>query len=82
MLARFDGNLNSEELMLPAFSTFAPGEEPDVWPPLERSSAGPIVAGIGSALALVALLAWLTGRRPPRWWRALLEAGVDRQGRT
>ena len=80
MLARFDGNLNSEEeLKLPIFSTFAPGQEPDTWPEIETAALWlrAAVAGLVAALGIGA--AWLTFRAPV--WRALLRAGVRSSAR-
>lgn len=60
------------------FSTFSPGEEPDVWPQIETaapmlSSAGRGAAVGGLLAALAIWSAWLLG---PGLFRALLGVGV------
>jgi len=58
------------------FSTFAPGEEPDVWPVLAKQTAASFWDGaaVGAVLACLFWLGWYWRG----WIRPLLAAGVRR----
>ena len=60
------------------FSTFAPGEEPEVWPQMETAAPG---WGAAVVALLVGMLVGASLMWRPRWLRPLLAAGVRQDGR-
>jgi hypothetical protein len=59
-----------------SFSTFAMGQEPDVWPVLEQRTAATFWEGVTAGMVALGLLA--LGWRWRGWVRPLLTAGVRR----